>query len=67
MPPGTLDRELGEDQHLWMANLKTGTEIALGQAQMLQTAKVETLQAFVAYLVSFLFSAILVFGYPTSS
>lgn len=53
MPPETLSREFGEDQELWMANLKTGTEIALGQARMLQTAKVETLQAFVAYLVSF--------------
>ena len=52
MPPGTLDREIGEDQQLWMTNLKAGTEIALAQAQMLQTAKVETLQAFVAYLVS---------------
>lgn len=52
MPPGTLDTEFGENQQLWMENLQKGTEIALVQAQMLQTAKVETLQAFVAYLVS---------------
>ena len=52
MPSGTLDQEFGEDQHLWLANLKVGTELALMEAQMLQTAKVETLQAFVAYLVS---------------
>ena len=51
MPPGTIDREFGEDQYLWQQKLKTGTEQALVQAQMLQTAKLETLQAFVAYLV----------------
>jgi hypothetical protein len=32
-------------------HLQLGTEIALGQAQLLGSAKVETLQAFVAYLV----------------
>ena len=52
MPPSTLGREFGEDQQLWLHKLKAGTEIALSQAQVLQTAKVETLQAFVAYLVS---------------
>ena len=52
MPPGTLDREFGEDQQLWMRKLQAGTEYALNQAQMIQTTKVETLQAFVAYLVS---------------
>ena len=36
----------------WRENLKTGTELALMQAQMLSTTKVETIQAFVAYLVS---------------
>ena len=51
MPPGTIDTEFGEDQYLWQQKLKTGTEQALVQAQMLQTAKLETLQAFVAYLV----------------
>ncbi|KAL9131656.1 MAG: hypothetical protein Q9217_000467 [Psora testacea] len=51
MPPGTLDRELGEDQQFWMQRLQTGTEYALSQAQMIQTTKVETLQAFVAYLM----------------
>ena len=51
MPSGTIDAELGEDQYLWQQKLKTGTEQALVQAQMLQTAKLETLQAFVAYLV----------------
>ena len=52
MPSGTLDREFGEDQQVRMHKLKSATEIALTQAQVLQTAKVETLQAFVAYLVS---------------
>ena len=52
MPSGILDREFGEDQKLWVQRLKAGTEIALTQAQVFQTAKVETLQAFVAYLVS---------------
>ena len=51
MPPGTIDGEFGEDQYLWQQKLKTGAEQALVQAQMLQTAKLETLQAFVAYLV----------------
>lgn len=33
--------------------LKLGTEAALGRAQLLSSSKIETLQAFVAYLVSF--------------
>ena len=53
MPSGTLEREFGEDQQLWMQRLQVGTESALDQAQMIQTTKVETLQAFVAYLVSY--------------
>ena len=52
MPSGMLDREFGKDQLLWMHRLKQGAEIALTQAQVFQTAKVETLQALVAYLVS---------------
>ena len=56
MPPNTLDGEFGEDQQDWMQKLQTGAEAALDQAQMIQTTKVETLQAFVAYLVSYEFT-----------
>ena len=51
MKPATLDSEMQHDQSFWLNNLKTGTELSLSQAQVLQTTKVETLQAFVAYLV----------------
>ena len=51
MPPNALDAEMQQDQQLWLENLKTGTELALTQAQVFQTTKIETIQAFVAYLV----------------
>lgn len=35
----------------WMASLKIGTEIALSQANFLRTTKVETMQAFIMYMV----------------
>lgn len=39
------------DQDDWLRRIQSGTELALEQAQMIQTAKVETMQAFTAYLV----------------
>lgn len=36
----------------WMASLKMGTETALSKANFLRTTKVETMQAFIMYMVS---------------
>ncbi|KAH6660031.1 hypothetical protein BKA67DRAFT_509994 [Truncatella angustata] len=35
----------------WMASLKLGTETALGKANFLRTTKVETMQAFIMYML----------------
>lgn len=45
-------REFGVSKVSLMDNFKLGTETALGRANFLKTTKIETLQAFVMYLVS---------------
>lgn len=51
--------EFGVDKQILVDNIKAGTESALSRANFLRTTKLETLQAFVMYLVSlsFAFSA----------
>jgi len=43
-------------------NLQLGTEVALGKANLVKSAKIETLQAFVAYLVSARRNVYVMFG-----
>ena len=44
--------EFGVDKHGLVDNFREATEAALSRANLLQTTKLETLQAFVMYLVS---------------
>ena len=53
MDDGTVRREFGKTQKDLYETLKLGTETALSKANFLRTTRVETLQAFVIYLVSF--------------
>ena len=52
MPQDTLLHYFGVGKKEMIANFQTGTETALGRANFIRTSKVETLQAFVMYLVS---------------
>lgn len=44
--------EFGVDKHALVDNFREATEAALSRANLLRTTKLETLQAFVMYLVS---------------
>jgi hypothetical protein len=52
MPEHRLLSEFGVDKHSLVDNFRQGTESALARANFLRTTKLETLQAFVMYLVS---------------
>jgi hypothetical protein len=54
MDESTIWRDFGVSKDSLIDNFKLGTETALGRASFLRTTKVETLQAFVMYLVSVL-------------
>lgn len=48
----TINREFGLTKANLVENMKMGTEVALSKANFLRTTRVETLQAFVMYMVS---------------
>lgn len=52
MDEATILRDFGVGKSTLQDNFKLGTETALSRASFLRTTKVETLQAFVMYLVS---------------
>ncbi len=52
MDDAVILRDFGVAKESLIDNFKLGTETALGRANFLRTTKVETLQAFVMYLVS---------------
>lgn len=52
MDEATINRDFGVSKSSLIENFKLGTETALGRANFLRTTKIETLQAFVMYLVS---------------
>lgn len=47
-----INREFGLTKANLVENMKMGTEVALSKANFLRTTRVETLQAFVMYMVS---------------
>lgn len=47
-----INREFGFTKANLVENMKIGTEVALSKANFLRTTRVETLQAFVMYMVS---------------
>ena len=49
-----INREFGLTKANLVENMKIGTEVALSKANFLRTTRVETLQAFVMYMVSVL-------------
>jgi len=51
MDEAVILRDFGVSKESLIDNFKLGTETALGRAHFLRTTKVETLQAFVMYLV----------------
>ncbi|KAG9246582.1 hypothetical protein BJ878DRAFT_274233 [Calycina marina] len=51
MDESTVVREFGVTKASLVDNFKLGTEMALGRANFLWTTKIETLQAFVMYLI----------------
>lgn len=51
MPAEKIQSELGCSKESLVQNFKEGTESALARANFIRTTKVETLQAFVMYLV----------------
>jgi hypothetical protein len=51
MDESTIWRDFGVSRESLIENFRLGTETALGRANFLRTTKVETLQAFVMYLV----------------
>ncbi len=51
MDESTIWRDFGVSKESLIDNFKLGTETALGRANFLRTTKVETLQAFIMYLV----------------
>lgn len=55
MDESAINREFGLTKANLMENMKVGTEVALSKANFLRTTRVETMQAFVMYLVSRLF------------
>lgn len=52
MDESVIWQDFGVAKESLIDNFKLGTETALGRANFLRTTKVETLQAFVMYLVS---------------
>lgn len=53
MDEGDVFRELGGyTKANWIATLKLGTETALSKANFLRTTRIETMQAFIMYMVS---------------
>jgi hypothetical protein len=52
MPEHRVLAEFGVDKHSLVDNFRQGAESALAKANFLRTTKLETLQAFVMYLVS---------------
>lgn len=52
MPEHKVLTELGVDKSSLIENFRRGTEAALSRANFLRATKLETLQAFVMYLVS---------------
>lgn len=52
MDENVINGELGFTKVNLVENLKIGTEVALSKANFLRTTKVETMQAFVMYMVS---------------
>jgi len=52
MDEAVIWRDFGVSKDSLIDNFKLGTETALGRANFLRTTKVETLQAFIMYLVS---------------
>ncbi|KXJ95540.1 hypothetical protein Micbo1qcDRAFT_217252 [Microdochium bolleyi] len=51
MDEATVYNHLGNTKKQWIANLKLGTECALSKANFLRTTRIETLQAFVMYML----------------
>jgi hypothetical protein len=51
MDESVITRDFGVSKESLIDNFRLGTETALGRANFLRTTKVETLQAFVMYLV----------------
>lgn len=52
MDESTINREFGLTKANLIENMKIGTEVALSKANFLRTTRVETMQAFVMYMVS---------------
>lgn len=53
MDESVINREFGFTKMNLMENMKVGTEAALSKANFLRTTRVETMQAFVMYMVSY--------------
>lgn len=51
MEDNVINQEFGFTKTNLVENMKIGTEVALGKANFLRTTKVETMQAFVMYMV----------------
>ena len=51
MPEDVILMEFGVGKRSLVENFQVGTETALGRANFIRTAKVETLQAFIMYMV----------------
>ncbi|KAL5121030.1 hypothetical protein ACEQ8H_000879 [Pleosporales sp. CAS-2024a] len=51
MPESIVVAEFGVEKHTLVDNFRSGTESALARANFLRTTKLETLQAFVMYLI----------------
>ena len=51
MPEEAILLEFGVSQKALVDNFQLGTETALGRANIIRTTKIETLQAFIMYLV----------------
>lgn len=62
MDPSDIIRDFGVAKPSLIDNFRLGTETALGRANFLRTIKIETLQAFVLYLVRLVLP---IFMYPT--
>lgn len=51
MDEAIINRDFGHTKANFVENMKVGTEVALSKANFLRTTRVETLQAFVMYMV----------------
>lgn len=52
MDENAINREFGCTKASLVENMKVGTEVALSKANFLRSTRVETMQAFVMYMVS---------------